>query len=183
MVTSLRLRKMAIELNYNDVQQEAAAPDQAAEPAADSGGSAISGLNSTLQEINELMSNMQQVQQKAQNMTGQGQQQQTAAPAGDMQGGVQGGQQVQTPTPNGGRSGEKQGSVLDDIDPEQVYGFLTDAVVKIEDDIGQDATMQDLEEYMVENKADIIELVQAAKSMIGNGQASQFLQGDTEDDN
>ncbi len=173
---------MAIELNYNDVQQEAAAPDQVDEAAADTGGSAISGLNSTLQEINELMSNMQQVQQKAQNMTGQQQQQQAAAPAGDMQGGVQGGQQVQKPTPNGGRSGEKQGSVLDDIDPEQVYGFLTDAVVKIEDDIGQDATMQDLEEYMVENKADILELVQAAKSMIGNGQASQFLQqGDTDD--
>jgi len=171
---------MAIELNYNDVQQETTAPDQAAEPAADTGGSAISGLNSTLQEINELMSNMQQVQQKAQNMTGQGQQQ-AATPAGDMQGGVQGGQHVQTPTPNGGRSGEKQGSFLDDVDPEQVYGFLTDAVVKIEDDIGKDATMQDLEEYMIENKADILELVQAAKSMIGNGQASQFLQGDTDD--
>lgn len=170
---------MAIELNYNDVQQ--AQPEGAAAPEAEAdtgSGNAIASLNDTLREVNELMDNMQQVQQKATQMQGgQPQAQQQAAPAGDMQGGVQQGQPTQDPTPNGGADGQKQAEFLDQMDSEQVYGFLTDAVLKIEDDIGEDATMQDLEEYMVENKEDILQLVEAAKTMIANGQAEQLLQG------
>jgi len=178
---------MAIELSYNDINAEGA--EQAAE-AATSGGSsnAISGLNSTLREVNELMDNMQQVQRKAANMQGNQQQQ---AQQGHIQGNqAQPAQPAANPTQSGqdvaGNTQQSSGdaeNLLQDLKPEQVYSFLTDAVIKIEEDLedGEEATMQDLEEYMVENKSDILTLIDTGKQMVLSGQAQQFIGGQNGD--
>jgi len=178
---------MAIELSYNDINAEGA---EAAAEATASGGSsnAISGLNSTLREVNELMDNMQQVQRKAANMQGNQQQQ---AQQGHIQGNqVQGNQPPANPTQSGqdvgGNTQQSSGeaeSLLNDLDPEQVYKFLTDAVIKIEEDLedGEEATMQDLEEYMIENKSDILTLIDTGKQMVLTGQAQQFIGGNNGD--
>ena len=166
---------MAIELNYNDIESAGEAAEATA--AAGSGdGNAISGLNSTLQEVNSLMDNFMQMQSKAAQMQGQQGQQASQGNPGGMA------NPTSQPSPNQGGSGqkpqqssEKTQSMIEQINPAQVYGFITDAVVKIEEDIGEDATMQDLEEYLVENREDIQQLIGQGQQMIASGQAQKFI--------
>ena len=173
---------MAIELNYNDLSNQAG---EAAEATATGGSdNAFSSLNNTLNEVNQLMDNMTQIQQKAANMRQQGQQQPQQQSSGSM------GNPPAQPSPNQGvqqqkpqQSSESSSDMLQQLDAEQVYGFITDAVIKIEEDLedGSEATMEDLEEYLIENKDDITTLIDTGKQMLASGQAEQFIGGQNGD--
>lgn len=141
------------EITKEDLIQGATSqPEDAGETDTGSSGSSISDINRFLGNITETLEKVNQLQNRAGGLADNVGPEPKSTPGN-----------TQTPT---GETGGKQQQTGLNISGSELFEVVKEAVLQIEQDIGKDATMKELEEYLIENREDIIGTVENYKELM-----------------
>lgn len=178
---------MGVKLELGDVQsssppvadqppQQPVDGEPAAEPA-DSGEDLLDVGLKTLRRVNEGIQEFKELQQNMNELGGQAQQQGTQQPIQDQpsqnkpsvgeQPDVEGepaqqqSQQPQNNTDNIAGSG-----LLEQIPPQLIHDYVMKGVNHLQSELGRDATLEDAEVWLVENREELLELARQGKQVL-----------------
>jgi len=166
---------MAISLSLGDIQKSGSSPQPAptAQPEGEptsSGGdltSIIREAATVLKEINNGMQEYAKLQGNMGMMQGSESQQQ------------QGTNIASRPdeSDQSEQSNTNNNSIVENIPPQQVFQFVMQGIAKLQDELGSDATLQETEEWMMENQQQLHMLIQQGKKLLvnqyGNNESSR----------